>query len=368
MTEAPAALAHWEPHELERLDACPLCNAGDSTVLHEGLQDYIFMAASGQWRLMACSACHCAFLNPRPTATTIGRAYATYYTHGAVAASGAALSGRAWLRRALANGYRNSIYGTRLTPSLGVVGAAIARLSRTFRNAIEGEAPGLVRVRPRQAGQSLILDVGCGAGLSLLRARDAGWRVMGIEPDEAAVRSANARGIEIVAHHLHELPSSFDRTFERIMLSHVIEHVHDPIAMLTRCKQLLAPGGTLWLETPNLASVGHEEFGADWRGLEPPRHLVLFRRAPLEALLQRAGFANISHAKPREVWPYLFERSVEIRQQRLRLTVPAAAASASAAAPATHAAETLQQRIQRASAIVGKNPERAEFLTLTATA
>ena len=367
-TTAPATLAHWEPHELEWLSACPLCNFGTSTVLHEGLQDYIFMAAGGQWRLMSCSACDCAFLNPRPTATTIGRAYASYYTHGAVAASGAALSGRAWLRRALANGYRNALYGTQLRPSLGVVGIATARLSRAFRNAIEGEAPGLVRVRPTQAGQSLILDVGCGSGLSLLRARDAGWRVMGIEPDEEAVRAANARGIEIVAHHLHELPASFDGTFERIMLSHVIEHVHDPIAMLSRCKQLLAPGGTLWLETPNLSSVGYEEFGADWRGLEPPRHLVMFRRAPLDALLQRAGFANIRHSKPREVWSYLFERSVETRQQRLRLTVPAAAASASAAARATDEGETLHQRMQRARDIVEKNPERAEFLTLTATA
>jgi hypothetical protein len=105
-------LAHWEPHELEWLDACPVCNSRNS-VLHQGLQDYILMAAGGQWRLMSCSACSCAFLNLRPTATTIGRA---------------------------------------------------------FRNAIKGEAPGLVRIRPKQAGQSLILDVGCGSGLSLLRA------------------------------------------------------------------------------------------------------------------------------------------------------------------------------------------------------
>jgi 2-polyprenyl-3-methyl-5-hydroxy-6-metoxy-1,4-benzoquinol methylase len=158
---------------------------------------------------------------------------------------------------------------------------------------------------------------------------------MGIEPDEEAVRAGNARGVKIVAHHLYELPASFDGTFERIMLSHVIEHVRDPIAMLSRCRQLLAPGGTLWLETLNLSGVGHEERGADWRGLEPPRHL---------------------------------ERSVETQQRRLRLTVPAAVTSASAAVPASDESETLQQRLQRPRDIVEKNLERAEFLTLTATA
>ena len=42
--------------------------------------------------------------------------------------------------------------------------------------------------------------------------------------------------------------------------------------------------------------------------------------------------------------------------------------SAAASAPPSDEGETLQQRMQRASDIVEKNPERAEFLTLTATA
>ena len=40
---------------------------------------------------------------------------------------------------------------------------------------------------------------------------------------------------------------------------------------------LLRPGGTLWLQTPNIDSWGYREFGADWRALDPPRHLCLFQ-------------------------------------------------------------------------------------------
>ena len=355
-------MSQWEPHELEWLQGCPVCNSAKATVLHEGLKDYVFSAAGGQWRLMSCGECECAFLNPRPTSSTIGRAYSSYYTHAAPAPGGAALTGRAWIRRALANGYRNEVYGTSLRPSMGVLGCVTARLSRAFLNAIESEAPGLVRVRPKRPGSSLMLDVGCGSGLSLLRARDAGWRVMGVEPDDAAARTAKARGIDVVARHLHELTPAFDGTFERIMLSHVIEHVHDPFAMLRRCSELLAPGGSLWLETPNLSSLGHMEFGANWRGLEPPRHLVMFRSRPLEALLVRAGFAHVQRSEPRDVWSYMFDHSARIRQQRQR----EAAADATATAGLKRS-DTLRHLVHKARKAVAKAPEQSEFLTLTAT-
>lgn len=312
---------------------------------------------------MSCGHCTCAFLNPRPTPGTIGRAYATYYTHVAASPCGRTLTVHAWLRRALANGYRNDIYATRLWPSLGLLGPATARLSRAFRNAIQSEAPGLVGIRPSKPGESLILDVGCGSGLSLLRARDAGWQVMGIEPDAAAAKAAMSRGVDVVASQLEDLPSTFNGRFERVTLSHVIEHVHDPLAMLQRCKELLAPDGTLWLETPNLCSAGHAEFGADWRGLEPPRHLVLFSSRALTALLRRAGFVTVEYTEPRDVWTYMFEDSLRTRQKRL------AGAGRPGASPARQSSKSLAtawQRIREARALVADEPDRSEFLTLTA--
>jgi 2-polyprenyl-3-methyl-5-hydroxy-6-metoxy-1,4-benzoquinol methylase len=80
--------------------------------------------------------------------------------------------------------------------------------------------------------------------------------------------------------------------FDVITLSHVIEHVHDVGGTLRACHRLLKPGGRLWLETPNVAALGHKVFGVNWRGLEAPRHLVLFSAPALKQLLQDAGFVD----------------------------------------------------------------------------
>lgn len=354
-------LANWEQHELEWLNACPICESRNIQLLHEGIQDYIFAAAGGKWKLFSCTSCKCAYLNPRPNRETIGRAYSTYYTHGAADSKSKHLSGIRWLRRALANGYRNRLYGTCLRPSLGQLGCFVSRFSRQFSNSIETEAAGLAGVRPKKPGISTILDIGCGSGLALCRAREAGWRVMGIEPDPNAALAATAAGIEIIAPDLADLPPRFNGTFERILLNHVIEHVHDPLRMLRRCKDLLVPGGELWLETPNLTSVGHEEFGIDWRGLEAPRHLVIFELNSLLLSLKEAGFNEINISKPRDVLNYMFERSGYIKQQRLLHSTDKVLSAQ------ITSSQTLFELTKRARETTLKQPNRSEFITLTAS-
>jgi SAM-dependent methyltransferase len=77
-------------------------------------------------------------------------------------------------------------------------------------------------------------------------------------------------------------------------MGHVIEHLHDPAAALAECRRVLRPGGMLWVATPNLDAPGHRRFGPDYVQLDPPRHLVLFTRRSLAALLERAGFTGIA--------------------------------------------------------------------------
>ena len=78
--------------------------------------------------------------------------------------------------------------------------------------------------------------------------------------------------------------------FDVITLNHVIEHVHEPIKVLKLCHELLKPGGQLWLETPNIDSFGYARFKKNWRGLETPRHLILFNRSSLTQAFISAGF------------------------------------------------------------------------------
>lgn len=46
-----------------------------------------------------------------------------------------------------------------------------------------------------------------------------------------------------------------DRTFDAIVLGHVLEHVEDPVDILSRAKNWLAPGGAIYGAVPNSHSL-----------------------------------------------------------------------------------------------------------------
>jgi hypothetical protein len=110
-----------------------------------------------------------------------------------------------------------------------------------------------------------------------------------VEPDPAARRAAASDGI-LVSASLHDLS---DERFDAVTLSHVLEHVHRPSNLLETLAKKMNAHGHLYIDTPNFDAVGHRLYGRHWRGLEAPRHLVLFNRSALQRTLERAGFANI---------------------------------------------------------------------------
>jgi SAM-dependent methyltransferase len=232
-------------------------------------------------------ACASGYLDPRPNAATIHAAYTAYYTHGATASSLSEPPQGAFerVRNQLANGYVNWRYGARRGPAShwGILAAALLPLHRSV---LDREYRHLAR--PKR-GCNALLDVGCGNGSYLALAQQCGWDVVGVEPDPTAARTAAQHGITVIEGGIERLAGR-DECFDAITLSHVIEHVHAPLQLLERCHQLLKPGGTLWIETPNMHSLGHRLFGAHWRGLEAPRHLVLFSADALRQALLATGF------------------------------------------------------------------------------
>jgi len=118
--------------------------------------------------------------------------------------------------------------------------------------------------------------------------RAFGWKVSGIDPDPAAVSYGRSQGIEIHVGTIADLPES--ARYDVITLSHVVEHVADPVDLLRECGKRLQPGsGRLIITTPNINSLGHTWFRKYWRGLEVPRHFVVFSPAGLRGCVERAG-------------------------------------------------------------------------------
>lgn len=277
---------NWNPAELENVPSCMVCGSASAALLHEGLQDICFQTAPGKWRLMGCTRCGTARLTPRPTRESIGKAYSSYYTH---APREQRPRGRiARIVRATWNAYLAARYQQPHPHSW--VGAWACRLAWPMRGYLDG----MLRHLPRKAGSMRLLDVGCGDGTFLQYAKTAGWHVQGVDFDPQAVAAAQARGLAVHCGALDTLPAE-DTGYDYITASHVIEHVHDPEGLLRDIFARLKPGGTLWIETPNIASTGHRRFGPHWRGLEPPRHLAIFTPAALCQLLTRAGFVDARH-------------------------------------------------------------------------
>lgn len=80
-----------------------------------------------------------------------------------------------------------------------------------------------------------VLDIGCGDGalLAELAERRTEWRLAGVELAEQAARLAAARcpSAEIRTYGGETLPYD-EREFDLAILSHVLEHVPDPLALL----------------------------------------------------------------------------------------------------------------------------------------
>jgi 2-polyprenyl-3-methyl-5-hydroxy-6-metoxy-1,4-benzoquinol methylase len=298
----------WPEEGLERLGRCPVCGSSERELLHEALKDEVFFCAPGYWTMWRCAGCRCGYLDPRPTVATIGQAYGNYYTHQAAGSrtDSSSLSLLRRIRRVLSNGYLNARYGTNYQPA-SRLGPGLAKMLPRQREALDVQ----FRWLPKPVAGQRVLDVGCGNGAFLLKAREAGWQVMGVDPDPDAVATARQKGLEVRLGSVEAFAGEAG-LFDAITFSHVIEHAHDPKSVLADAYRLLKPGGKLYLDTPNIDSRGSRIFGRHWRGIETPRHLVLFSLSGLQQLLQQCGFSVIELQRRRNMDKGMFLSSFRI--------------------------------------------------------
>lgn len=154
-----------------------------------------------------------------------------------------------------------------------------------------------------------ILDIGCGGGLLSEPMARLGADVVGADAAErnipVAQLHAQQSGLEIdYRHTTAEALAEAGEQFDAILNMEVVEHVSDPLAYLTACRQLLKPGGLQICSTLNrnpksyiAAIIGAEHVMRwlpkgthDWAKFITPDELYdLLRQAGLEPV-DRKGF------------------------------------------------------------------------------
>lgn len=277
--------------QAEPRPVCCLCGS-EGDVLHRNLRDRLF-GAPGQWQLRRCisPSCGLMWLDPMPTPRDIGKAYIDYYTH-ADQENAPARTIKEMAKRAYYRVYAR-LHEDHLARRYGY---SLRKLT-SWRGWIAQLAP-VPFARARMdfsvmyltaVSNGRLLEVGCGNGRMLRDMQSLGWQVHGVDFDEAAVAKAREKGLHVAHGDLHSQGYPGDH-FDAIVMSHVIEHVHEPSAILRECHRILKPGGRLVMVTPNSDGLGHRLFGANWRGLEPPRHLHIFNVKTLTRLLDKEMF------------------------------------------------------------------------------
>ncbi|MBA2249386.1 MAG: class I SAM-dependent methyltransferase [Chitinophagaceae bacterium] len=146
------------------------------------------------------------------------------------------------------------------------------------------------------SGDKNILDIGAGTGAFINNMHQAGWNVIGIEPDEDARATAKKLyDLELrSSESLFKLPSG---TYDVITMWHVLEHVHDLHEYLDQIKLLLKMGGSIFIAVPNYTCYDEKIYKEFWAAYDVPRHLYHFSPAAMKILLAGHGL-EITASEP----------------------------------------------------------------------
>ena len=134
-----------------------------------------------------------------------------------------------------------------------------------------------------------LLDVGCGTGDFIHLAKNRGWSVAGIEPNEQARFIARSKNGEVIFDS-SEWDKLADQKYDIISLWHVLEHLPDPTGALKQYLSALDKNGHLIIAVPNYKSFDASYYKSDWAAYDVPRHLWHFSKTSIKTLANEFGF------------------------------------------------------------------------------
>jgi SAM-dependent methyltransferase len=150
-------------------------------------------------------------------------------------------------------------------------------------------AADIERTLPSRAAS--ILDAGCATGGLLTALRERGFTaVAGLDPSPRCAAACRDRGFEAYVGSIASAPAHMPK-FDCIVFSHVLEHVYAIPAFFDAARKLLAPGGYLYLETPD-ATRYKDHLYAPFQEFNT-EHINHFSPLSLENAARRFGFQPV---------------------------------------------------------------------------
>lgn len=233
---------------LMELASCPLgCPPADRHVLTG--RDRV-AGVPGHYTVVRCTTCGLMRTDPRPTPASMKAFYPDDYgPYAAETASGS---------------------------------VALRDTSRRRRLGL-----GAQHIPPLPPGR--MLELGCASGNFMMRMKNAGWEVEGIEFSAAAAEVARQRGFRVVEGSVETAPEPA-HPYDLIVAWMVLEHLHQPVEALKRLIGWIRPGGYLVLSVPDAQSIERRLFGDANYALQIPTHLYHYSKASITNVLRASGW------------------------------------------------------------------------------
>lgn len=283
---------------------CVVCGADDARPYRRGM----YRIGATSFDLVRCR-CGMVYVDPRPDGATLAAMYddADYYTHG------------------YNLGVETDNYFARKDELIEQYGATVASFERET---------GIQR--------GALLELGSAGGFFLEAARRRGWRVQGVElSPPAAEYSIRELSLPVFGGLLEEAPFA-PASFDLALADNVLEHTTDPLAVLSKLRDLLRPGGVLVVICPSYVNSPYFRLMLAAQRLIPrallgpqtlkllkfdgadsgfPYHILEFDLASLRTLAERAGFTVERVERSVPLPAHLFKNATPTLSQRAQRTV-----------------------------------------------
>jgi len=140
----------------------------------------------------------------------------------------------------------------------------------------------------RNCKKLTLLDVGAGIGVFPAAMKALGWQVIAVEPDPRTAKHLQEHvGIQAMSVDLLTLFPEQIGLFDIITFNKVLEHVEDPVTLLSHARCLLKPKGYCYVELPDVSAAiegtEREEFFIE--------HHHVFSSTSLTLICTRSGFS-----------------------------------------------------------------------------
>lgn len=157
----------------------------------------------------------------------------------------------------------------------------------------QGQFEFIRRALPMTLEGLRVLEIGCGPGFLLHEFRRRGAACLGLEPDAAAAAYAREAFSLTVREEDFRSPTLRPHAYDLILLSHVFEHLPDPVGALARLHDLLAPDGLVFIEIPREdLSVFALRRSGGYRSCAS--HLFFYGPESFQRLAEEQGFRFLS--------------------------------------------------------------------------